>query len=713
MAMNILSSNSGTTFLRLGGTNKIKIKSNLAWTFKLLPLNDENDIEAVKIQTAMTEDEEIISTLVGTGSTYDNIKWINIVNDLGNGVKEITGQGTTYLDIRADENFEGKDLFAVGYAEAITEPNICDFTVFEQYGKSYYFAIFNNEETETETQYIVRTPSEIEPSDTYVPVEIYTNTRCKVTISGIDSSSDTGEEFIIGTGVTKTGYPDESFEFKFQVPKNKTAESIVYTLRATSLEDPAFSQTYKVTHKGIEPKIILYPGEQSIDSDQTTFTLNYHIQPLTLAVDLGIFKQNTLVEVKHVSNSSTVTVGGDDYYEGAITYNCGKNEGGIDYQISGQTIGETFQVMSETNNPNIGTTALVHFQNYFEMIYGSQRGTSINVSGVDGDSGGKYDVSVHTNYPYTGFSANITGGNLINDCAIIPVGDNYFTVEFNVKINKESSRNGSITVTNGIVSGVISVSQGGGSEPPTPTYDFYWTDSRVRPTGQSTGTLNIVGSSDEFNIGYTTTYPQSSLVLGTDYPSDITELYHNGSSVHFKVTANPSTSSVRTMNIYVGVGGSIGTLTVRQGEVAPNTYTFVFTSGSVIFDGTSARYTFTDAALTKVTVKAKTNDGGGDEKSYEKNYSTPIPISTSSSVYDVPSDWTTTVKGNWSMYIRLEGTVKRDGYTRQWHTANTYEYVSAYTPELSISLTASDFDDTSKTVTVRLGSTTITEDQVA
>ena len=163
----ILTSNSGTTFLRIGGDNKIKIKSNLAWKFKLLPLGDNNndgvinadDMPGVGIWSAETEDE-IEWILSGTGSTFENINWINIVDDLGDVYKEITGKGTTYLHIRADENFTGKDLFGVGYAEAISEPNICDFTVFEQYGKNYYVATFKNVESpsETDTESKVYTP---------------------------------------------------------------------------------------------------------------------------------------------------------------------------------------------------------------------------------------------------------------------------------------------------------------------------------------------------------------------------------------------------------------------------------------------------------------------------------------------------------------------------------------------------------------------------
>ena len=339
MSEMILTSNSGTTFLRTGGDNKIKIKSNLAWNFNLLSLDDNNhdgvvnadDMPGVGIWTAVTEDD-VETGLSGATTDSEGIRWINIVNGLGDGVKSISGKGTTYLTIRADENFTGKDLFAVGYAQAINEPNISDYTIFQQFGKNHYSATFKNVSSSAETDNIskVYTPTEIEATATTIPVELYTNTKCKVTISGLSGiNSDTGEEFVVGTGVTRTGYPDEDFVFEFHVPQNKTPETIMYTLRATSEEDNTYSKTHVVKHKSITPEIILSPSTQTIGYDTTAFTVNYQIQPLTLNIDLGIFRKlpnevtYTLVDTKTITNSST----GIDtpYYTGAFTYECGEN----------------------------------------------------------------------------------------------------------------------------------------------------------------------------------------------------------------------------------------------------------------------------------------------------------------------------------------------------------------------------------------------------
>lgn len=559
MAVSILTSNSGTTFLRTGGENKIKIKSNLAWTFKLLPLNDENDIEAVKILSATSENDEITRTLVGTGTTWENISWINVKNDLQSGVKEITGQGTTYLTMMAEENYTGKDLFAVGYAEAISEPNICDFTVFEQYGKNYYFMIFNNEDTETDQQFVVRTPSGISCDTTEIPVEMYTNTKCKVTIFGFSGiNNDTGEEFVIGPGVTRTGYPDEEFVFKFHVPENKTSENIIYTLRATSEDDPRYTEEYQVVQSGVTPEIILTPPSQQITSNTTAFTVNYQIKPLTLSVDLGIFREGVLLETKHISNSSSVSQ--DGYYRGAITYECGENlnkgNGYTLYEVSGETVGETFQVQS-----NIARIEHLYESWYFELIYGSQHGYSVDVYNVDGDSGGKYDVAVHTNYSYTEFNLS-SNGSLIHDCSIIPVSEDYFNVQFNVEINKESSRSGSITVSrSGGPSGTINVNQNGGTEPPSPTYTFYWNYDGDAWDGDA-GSFSDGGETR--NVTYHSTYPGGLTFRNLGY-NWISGSDRGG---YFSVTVSANdTGGDRTGSFGVRYNGTdIGFCTVSQGS---------------------------------------------------------------------------------------------------------------------------------------------------
>jgi hypothetical protein len=584
----ILTSNSGTTFLRTGGENNIKIKSNIAWTFYILPLNDENLImtddgkEVVGICTAMTEDEEILSTLSGTGTTTENISWINVINDLGdknyvvdiNGLfdgknKGITGQGTTYLTIRADENYTGKDLFAVGFASGITEP-LCDFTVFEQYGKNYYFMYFDyDEQVSGQT---IHTPGSssstvtnetislgIDSNVTEIPVEMYTNTKCKVTIHGFSGiNSDIGEEFVIGPGVTRTGYPDEEFVFKFHVPENKTSENVVYTLRATSEDDPRYTEEWYVVHKGVTPEIVLYPETQQITSNTTAFTVNYQIKPLTLSVDLGIFKEGVLLETKHISNSSSVSQ--DGYYRGAITYECGENlnkgNGYTLYEISGETVGKTFQVQS-----NIARIEHLYESWYFELIYGSQHGYSVDVYNVDGDSGGKYDVAVHTNYSYTEFNLS-SNGSLIHDCSIIPVSEDYFNVQFNVEINKESSRSGSITVSrSGGPSGTINVNQNGGSEPPSPTYTFYWNYDGDAWNGDA-GSFSDGGETR--NVTYHSTYPGGLTFRNLGY-NWISGSDRGG---YFSVTVSANdTGGDRTGSFGVRYNGTdIGFCTVSQGS---------------------------------------------------------------------------------------------------------------------------------------------------
>lgn len=605
----ILTSNSGTTFLRIGGDNRIKIKSNLAWKFKLLPLGDNNndgvinadDMPGVGIWSAETEDE-IEWILSGTGSTFENINWINIVDDLGDVYKEITGKGTTYLTIRADENFTGKDLFGVGYAEAISEPNICDFTVFEQYGKNYYVATFKNVESpsETDTESKVYTPGEIEPTSTTIPVELYTTTKCKVTITGFNGiNGDTGEEFVVGTGVTRTGYPDEEFVFEFHVPENKTAENIIYTLRATSEEDNTFSVPYPVIHKGVTPEVILtINGAESsaITYDTTAFTINYQIKPLSLNIDLGIFKDDTLVDIKHISNSSTYSE--DGYYRGAFTYECGENpnqgSGDIVYKVSGETLGETFSATS-----NVVTVTQEPEPFYFELICNGQTGQTIdNVNTLDiglfDANGGPLTVSVHTNL------SNIES---INKPSFISIGTSshtgdYFTVPFTVESNTgTTTRNAEISfIDNMRRYGKLTFTQNSGGSPgpgPTPTQDFYFNDSRLSSGNMTTaGTLSL-SSADAASylsndgISFTSTY--SSLptpTVDSQYSSDVTNISINNNKLCFNVSQNTDTDT-RDMTISIG---NIGRLTISQPGVTPQKqWNLKVTTKIRLSDGRSAK----------------------------------------------------------------------------------------------------------------------------
>lgn len=633
MAVNILTSNSGTTFLRTGGINKIKIKSNLAWTFKLLPLNDDNDIEAVKILTAMTEDEEIISTLTGTGTTVENISWINIINDLHDGVKEITGQGTTYLDIRADENYTGKDLFAVGYAEAITEPNICDYTVFEQYGKNYYFMLFDyDEEVSGQT---IHTPGSsssavteetinlgIESSATEIPVEMYTNTKCKVTIHGISGiNSDTGEEFVIGPGVTKTGYPDEEFVFKFRIPENKTSENIVYTLRATSEDDPRYTEEWYVVQKGITPKIILTPPSQNIGYNITAFTVNYQICPLTLSVDLGIFKDGVLIETRTVSTSSLVS--DDGYYRGAITYECGRNpnkgNGNTVYSVSGETIGETFQTQS-----NVAIINHSYENYYFYLEYNGTTGTSINVPGdgqqLDGDSDTSYVVTVHTNQGYGGYSLSYNG-ECITDCQKYSGEEDVFYVKFNVHSNEDGSvKNGTITVSGPGGPGIINVTQAGGTQPPPPVDTFEWLSGIDSASGvEAWKTIGgVAGTTYSFGYSYTQQlYPRLS---GNYNGVSVTN-----SNYGFTLSVDESYTGERDFTVYLaktqtGFIDAVADLHVTQRDSV--SYTF---SGTLHLTWTSTRPSSEIGIVHLTAITVKNQDLGSVVSMYEHQGIAQIP----------------------------------------------------------------------------------------
>lgn len=572
MSISILTSdseNSGTTFLRTGGDKSIKIKSNVAWTFGLLPLNDSNDITLVDTAETEIEEDEVEITLTGTGTTWENIEWINIIDDLGNEVKTITGQGTTYLNIRAAENFVGTDMYAVGFASAITDSNLCDFTVFKQYGQNRYRIYFNDDEDET--------PSEISYDTTTIDVVISSNTRCIVTIEEL-----AGEEYSVGSGVTKTGIksgqPVPDFEFKFLIPENKTENDIVYTLKAQSRDDETYVVFHTVIQKAENREILLSPSEQIIQSNETAFTINYVIKPSTMMVDLNIFKENTLIDTINGCNG-----------EGSITYNCGKNpnkgSGNINYYISGYTSGDTWTSASGESiwvcTSNISHVIHSAETYYFELIYGNQVGTSVEISGVDGDSGGKYDVSVHTNYSYTDFTLS-PNGNLINDCAIIPVSDDYFTVEFNVKINKDTAREGSIGV-NGPMNGTIIIKQGGGTQP---SYTFYWNYEGDAWNGDA-GAFSDTGETK--NVRYHSTYPGNLTFrnLGYDW---ITGYDNNG---RFSVTVRANdTGSDRIGSFGVRYNGTdIGMCKVTQSRIPPEpSYIFVIDFYSKLFAyGTNMR----------------------------------------------------------------------------------------------------------------------------
>ena len=148
-----IENNSGTTFISGGGDLDINVKSNIDWEFKLIDLDEEHKDKEINYYfpkdgdkrkgytlgygSIVGEEEFPYSTTEGPVDVTKKPQWLNIINSNGEKVKTITGNGTTVITIKADENLTDSFLYALGLVISKNEEDSnlggwCKFMIYDK-----------------------------------------------------------------------------------------------------------------------------------------------------------------------------------------------------------------------------------------------------------------------------------------------------------------------------------------------------------------------------------------------------------------------------------------------------------------------------------------------------------------------------------------------------------------------------------------------------